>query len=166
MSSRSEDAALAAPTTTEVSGSTSERTRVLRGRIAPEQGYVEKKRRALRCPETDFTHITPAISDAIFFKLPRELRDSVYQFLWVDMRIWQRYKKNFFILTYGDQGDMDSEENSTYGKVGSVVYRNLSFTDDPRHSGAMAAELQADASRRPSRVPPTVGVDLRVVGQE
>jgi hypothetical protein len=166
MSTRSEAETLAAPTTTKVPGSTSEHIRVLRGRMVPKQEYVEKKRRVSRRPKTDFTHITPAISNAMFFKLPRELRDSIYQLLWIDMRIWQRYKKKFFIVTYGDQGDLDSEENSTYGKVGSAIYRKLPFADESRYSGAMAADLQADAGRRSGRVPSTSSVDFRVVGQK
>jgi hypothetical protein len=67
--------------------------------MAPKQEYVEKKRRASRRPKTDFTYIMPAVSNAMFFKLPRELRDSIYQFLWVDMRICQHYKKKSFIVT-------------------------------------------------------------------
>jgi hypothetical protein len=166
MFAESEAATSAAPATTKAPDSTSQLARVLRGRIFSRHEYVEKKRRAFMRPKTDFTHITPAISNAMFFKIPRELRDSIYQSLWVDMRIWQRYKKKHYIVTYGDQGDLDSEENSTYAKVDSTVYWKLPFADESRYPGVMAADLQKDASRRPSRVPSTFSVDLRVVGQE
>lgn len=95
-----------------------ETSRVLRGRVIPKYEYVKKKRYITRCKKVDFSHIVPTHSTALFFQLPRELRDTVYQFLWVDAHIQQRYKKKRFIVTYGDQGGSDLEDTN-HGKVRS-----------------------------------------------
>jgi len=96
--------------------SRSETSRVLRGRVIPRHEYVKKKRCIIRRKKIDFSHVVPTYSNAVFFQLPRELRDTVYQFLWVDSHIQQRYKKKHFIVTYGDQGGSDLEDTN-HGKV-------------------------------------------------
>ncbi|KAH3905068.1 hypothetical protein HBI56_230520 [Parastagonospora nodorum] len=89
-----------------------ETSRVLRGRVAPKHEYVKKTRHIIRHREIDFSHIVPTNNTALFFQLPRELRDMVYQFLWLDAQIHQRYKKKHFIVTYGDQGGLGLEDTS------------------------------------------------------
>jgi hypothetical protein len=94
-----------------------EATRVLRGRVVPKQEHAKKTRRAAKRPKIDFGQIVSVLGDASFFKLPREIRDEIYQLVWYGVRIWQRYKRRRYIVSYGDPVDLNSEDDADM-KVG------------------------------------------------
>jgi hypothetical protein len=89
-----------------------EATRVLRGGVVPKQEYTKKTRCTVKRPKIDFGQIVPVLGDASFFKLPREIRDEIYQLAWYGVRIWQRYKRRRYVISYGDPGDLDSEDDA------------------------------------------------------
>jgi hypothetical protein len=81
-----------------------------------QQKRRKKRRRIHKHPpmdpiDFDPTHLTP--SAAPFFKLPRELRDEIYHWLWTDApQIRQQYEKKYYMVTYGELDVMKSSEPS------------------------------------------------------
>jgi hypothetical protein len=99
-------------------------------RAAIHQQEGRKKKRRIhnhpRMDPIDFdpTHFTPGA--APFFKLPRELRDEIYHWVWMDApQIQQQYEKKYYMVTYGEIDVMKRTEPSDR-KVRLVCGRILS----------------------------------------
>jgi hypothetical protein len=93
-----------------------------------QQKRRKKKRRTHKHPpmdpiDFDPTRLTPSV--APFFKLPRELRDEIYHWLWMDApQIRQQYEKKYYMVTYGEIDVMKRTEPSDR-KVSLVCGRIL-----------------------------------------
>jgi hypothetical protein len=75
----------------------------------------KKQRRVIKRRAIDIDTIVPAPSYSGFFKLPREVRDTIYGLAWeASPRIRQQYKRKIYHVTYGDQGDLEETGDRTY----------------------------------------------------
>jgi hypothetical protein len=93
---------------------TAEMADELREKLNTRQKRSKKKRRICKQPTIDYDTACQTPSAALFLRLPRELRDETYHWLWIDARrIQQRYKRKYYTVTYGEQDDVCCSDTSS-----------------------------------------------------
>jgi len=86
---------------------------------------ARKKRRVRSSGTTNVNTIDPTPCTSLLFKLPREIRDQIYQLLWIETpRIRQRYKRRSYPITYGALTLAEQHHISTekVGPIRSTLY--------------------------------------------